>query len=73
MLHKVMKEGWRWEEHWKKWYRQTIDGILPLLADARISIENPTILHGLLNLNSSFTSPIEQLIVLLFIPQVITK
>ncbi|KAK9502081.1 hypothetical protein O3M35_012683 [Rhynocoris fuscipes] len=66
ILYKVMKEGWRWEEHWKKWYRQTVDTILPLLAEGKLLVNDFATLHALLSLNSTFTAPLNSILVLLF-------
>ncbi|KAL1138046.1 hypothetical protein AAG570_009741 [Ranatra chinensis] len=64
-----MKEGWRWEEHWKRWYRRTTETVLPLLAEARLLVDNCSTLHRLLNLNMNFTTPLNNLLLRLFTPQ----
>uniref|UniRef100_A0A0A9YYT2 Huntingtin n=1 Tax=Lygus hesperus TaxID=30085 RepID=A0A0A9YYT2_LYGHE len=66
ILNKVMKEGWRWEEHWKRWYRQTVDTILPLLSEGKLLVNDINALHSLLSLNSSFVAPLNYVLVLLF-------
>ncbi|BES96378.1 huntingtin [Nesidiocoris tenuis] len=66
ILNQVMKDGWRWEDNWKRWYRQTVDTILPLLSEGKLLVNDINSLHSLLSLNSSFVAPLNHVLVLLF-------
>ncbi|XP_014242056.1 huntingtin [Cimex lectularius] len=69
MIYKLMKEGWKFEEHWKRWYRQVVDTIRPLLAEGRLLITDCSTLHALLSLNKSFSAPLNNILALLFTHQ----
>lgn len=70
ILYKVMEAGWRWEDHWQKWYRQSVDSILPLLAEGKLLVNDFATLHALFSLNSKFTVPLNSVLILLFTHQV---
>ncbi|XP_073969271.1 huntingtin isoform X3 [Rhodnius prolixus] len=69
ILYKVMEAGWRWEDHWQKWYRQSVDSILPLLAEGKLLVNDFATLHALFSLNSKFTVPLNSVLILLFTHQ----
>ncbi|CAH1404496.1 unnamed protein product [Nezara viridula] len=68
-IHNLLKDGKKDEEHWSKWYKQTMDAIFPLLSEGRLLVTNISSLHSLFCLNKSFVAPLSNVLTLLFTPQ----
>lgn len=50
LLSLILHEGWRWEDKWRRWSRQTADTILPLLAEGKIRLDSSSALFTFLQL-----------------------
>uniref|UniRef100_A0A1B6D7Q0 Huntingtin n=1 Tax=Clastoptera arizonana TaxID=38151 RepID=A0A1B6D7Q0_9HEMI len=49
VINLILQEGWRWEDKWRRWSRQSADVILPLLGEGRVRLTTPTALFTFLN------------------------
>ncbi|XP_075211811.1 huntingtin isoform X2 [Lycorma delicatula] len=70
LLGVILKEGWRWEERWRKWSRLTADTVLPTLAQDKVLLDTPDSLSSLLYLINSLAPgtlrPVDQILKVLF-------
>lgn len=70
LLSLILSEGWRWEERWRRWSRQTADVLLPLLAQGRVRLDSLEALTSLLSLLHSFAPgtlrPVDAILQVLF-------